>query len=256
MKVKNAYLRIKNRKWPTIVLEFEDGSQKSFAVHADEEAAKAVLQTIRNRIALGTFVVTDYIRKLPQNLTLQDLAEDYLKYRKSAAARNIISAKTLRLDRNALDCLMRYFSPKIKLNRISKSLMNEFVEILLKEKNERNEPYSITTINIYLRHLSSAFSWAVDKGYLQENPLLKFQKPKIRRNKEPRYLTDEEIQLFRDHFADKPPWRLDVFNLALWTGLRVSGIVRLKADDLIEENIYGKTAAIWRRCRRSSVMPR
>ena len=130
MKVKHVRLRTKGRKWPCITLVFYDGQTKSFTVRDDPEIAGEVVKSIRHKIYLGTFVITDYIPDLlAPSIKLSSFREIYKKHREKEKDLHIISPNTLRLDQDTLSVFIRAISDH-ELQKINESKIDEFVKYL------------------------------------------------------------------------------------------------------------------------------
>ena len=120
----------------------------------------------------------------------------------------------------------------LPLRLIKKDEIDKFKITLLRLKHTR------TYINILLRTLSSAFTYAKGKGYIPENLFIKKDKNapvylKVDK-KGPRFLLRAEIAALKNAIDD--PEFLSLVEVALNTGLRREEIVRLKMQDIDLEN--------------------
>jgi integrase len=102
----------------------------------------------------------------------------------------------------------------------------------------RSLSLSDTYVNILLRALRAAFNSALSVGYLSENPFVKKKHQEaviFALNKElPRYLTMDEISSLLKAI-DNPAFKVAVY-IYLYTGMRRSELVNLKAQDLDLQN--------------------
>jgi site-specific recombinase XerD len=235
---KNAYLRTKNRKYPQIILTMPDGSTRSFSVKSDLKTAEEVLETVRRKIALKTFNIDEYVQSPKSKMTLEDFNLIYLKHRAREASLGRLSEMTIALDRHAWSLFIEKIGGKTRLIDISEATINKFIDILLNSETRLGNPYKHTSINSYLRHLGSAFSFAKERKLIDHNPFRDVKKIPV--NKTIRVLTKEEIQRLRDYFSERIPWQLDALNLALWTGCRLESVIKIKAKDLIWEQLDGR----------------
>jgi integrase/recombinase XerD len=83
--------------------------------------------------------------------------------------------------------------------------------------------------------LRSVFSFAVDKGYLSENPIAGVKFREERRQKF-QALPDHKIKKLIDHFNTDTPRNNLIFRLILLTGARPSEIFTLKVSDVNLDN--------------------
>lgn len=126
------------------------------------------------------------------------------------AMRGDLDDDTLRADDLALRLLMDVVGKKAALRAIDKAKIDKFRAVSL----ARVKPQSVNT---YLRHIKASLNAAVELGYIEKVPKIKFAKvPK----RYPATLTKKEINkiLARAKKDDYQMWR--IIGFALWTGCR------------------------------------
>lgn len=230
-KIKSVFLRHKGRKYPYIIFHFADGHEQCFTVHADLITAQQVLAEIQRKLALKIFRLDDYLQT--SQVTLAQFAELWLRFRVQQQRLGRISAATLQTDGHTFARFLRSVKHSTPLSEITPDRIDKFCVELLNQKNKNGSPYKPGAINVYLRHLSAAFSWAADeKRLIQRNPLHRYKKLKTDNQK--RYLSKDAIAQVREFLQDHPAWHLDLLNLALWTGLRRAEIWSLKSSSLVQ----------------------
>ena len=89
--------------------------------------------------------------------------------------------------------------------------------------------------------LNTFFQFLKDYGYIDDNPMERTNRPKIRTEHKVTYLTKEEIESVLDEIrtqstAQKRSRDLCIVSLALSTGLRVSAITQINLEDINMEN--------------------
>ena len=89
--------------------------------------------------------------------------------------------------------------------------------------------------------LNTFFQFLKDYGYIDDNPMERTNRPKIRTEHKVTYLTKEEIETVLDEIrmhstAQKRSRDLCIVSLALSTGLRVSAITQINIEDINLEN--------------------
>ena len=238
---KSAYLRIQHHKHPQIELRWTDGTRKFFTVKTDQKTAQEIVETIKRKIALKTFDITQYIETPESSMTLEKFYDLYMKYRDREVSLGNIEPNTVVNDQSAFKLFIEILGPKVEIRSSEETEIKKFIHHLIhvrKTKYGRN--YSPRSIQSYLKHLTGAFSYAMRTGLISDNPFLQVQKPKIGRKKI-RFLSEEEIEKFRICFNDQPQWKIDSFNFALWTGCRLSSIVTVKKEDLLKKHWKDET---------------
>jgi site-specific recombinase XerD len=88
-----------------------------------------------------------------------------------------------------------------------------------------------TSVNIFLRHVKSALSFAVRNGYLGKNPAAAVSLCRVPTNSEPRYLTEVEIEKLREGAADNPEL-LQMIDFSLRTGARRAELTNIRWADI------------------------
>lgn len=138
------------------------------------------------------------------------IIEEYLRQNENRKSKN-----TLRLDRYFLEKLIAY-TPDIQ---IKNSDVEKFVQYLTKT-------YSLTTVNMAIRHLKSIFIWLTEHDYIKTNPFSEIKEFKIP-EKLPKYLTDSEVEKLLKTASWKPHTHM-IFALGLFAGLRRNEILNAK----------------------------
>jgi len=210
-----------------IKLSFHDANPRYFTPVCAEEEIPGIISHINHLITLGKFSPEDFIPGLQAELmTMIQLSEEYLQYRKKAVGRDQISKGTYINDYDALHKFTTFIGKEKPIRRIGREDIEKFVEYLHSIKNKHDRHYKNGGIMAKIRHLKIAFSYAVQMDYIPKNPLLRFSLPRENKIKETfRYLYEDEIKTFREYFSNKPPHQLDIFDFALNTGMRAGGIL-------------------------------
>lgn len=88
---------------------------------------------------------------------------------------------------------------------------------------------SNSTRRTYRNHLKAFYAWAVNMGYVDENPVEKLPNPRIPRSR-PHPITPEDLQVL----VQTPMRRRTraMILLAVYQGLRVHEIVKLRGEDI------------------------
>ena len=149
------------------------------------------------------------------------------QYQKQSELDNKKSRNT---DNSRFKVLNEFFKPLTPIKDIKVDKIEQLKEYLLEEKE-----VSTTTVNRYLELLSALLSYAVNQGYLKENPCKKVKKYKSK-NYTVRYLSEsEEKRLFKY----LPEYLKPIVEFALATGLRKQNIFDLqwKQIDFIKNTI-------------------
>lgn len=239
--VEKVYLA-KGRKWPELQFYYVDGTRGSKALHCDWKTANKILEKIRNRIALGNFEMRDFFTLKVKSITLADASIEYIDKRDRDVRINKLSKNTLNTDYFSLKILIEVVGKKILVGKINKDVILKFMLVLKEEKkNQYGVNYSDSSIRVYLKHLSSFFSWAIDQGYATSNPIIGIVKP-LEKGKQAgnmKLLNQEYLKKLREYLQKKPEWQLDVLNFSLGTGARRGEIIKVKKKDLVNLKVKG-----------------
>ena len=240
-RAKYAVLRYKGRKYPKITITFEDGLSKSITVHADVKAARTLLMEIKRKIKLGILNIEDYLKTTKVTLiTLNEFYFQYMEYRKKLVDLEFLSKATYQHDILALNLLINKVGKDVRLAKLNEDDIINFLVLLKDSINKNGKPYKPGAINSYIKHLKSAFSWAVREKLIIENPwrdvpmLLNPDEGKFR------FISEENIDKIRRYLKTKPSWQLDVFNLGLWTGARRDELFNINTQSLYIDDIKGE----------------
>ena len=239
---KNVYVIHRNRKYPRILFVFPDNSRRSFKILSSVETAEQIAAEIRRKLDLGTFKIQDYIQDLnKQSITLEELANRYMAFREREYEKGMLSKKTIQTDRNSFVRIMEILPPDTLLDKITEADIDRFIEYYHKKSNYKSETYSTHSISTYLRHLRAAFRWAVQHGYMRENPIVNLRKKIIERSKEIRFYTPEQIALLDEWFdAQRSTWYKDAFHFCLSTGVRAESVITANIHNIRSEFIDGR----------------
>jgi integrase len=118
----------------------------------------------------------------------------------------------------------------IPLRAITPARLYAYQAKRLKETTARGTPVQPSTVRRELLYLSSLMTFAVKRGWVEDNPVRKIEKP---RESPPRedYFTPEEIRRLLET-PTNPHLRM-AFLLSLLTGLRRGEIIRLRRSDVL-----------------------
>jgi len=150
--------------------------------------------------------------------TLDEFTKEYVGHSSSTK-----SWKTYEADRNALRRL-RETVGNIPMSSLSTSHLEQFRINELK----RVKP---TSLNIYLRHIKSALSFAVRNGYIEKNPAAGLPLIRVPQNNIPRYLSTAEVVRLRDAAACDLEL-LQMIDFCLRTGARRGELVSVRWADV------------------------
>ena len=233
---------------PRLVLTFENAKTKYITLKSlrstdpdDRKAAQIKCDAINREIALDLYNPGKHFAN--DGLTLVDFAKKYYQHRQRLVDSQKISPRTFVNDKEAFNHLVDAIANPTLLS-IDQDTVKTFVEHMA-EKPMRNRPgiRSNENINVQLRALSSAWSWAVYQGLAEDNPFKKFPKLRMKNTRDNiRVFHPSELDRFRQYFLDKPPAHRAAFEFALATMARAGGIARLNEKDIFTEVVDGQPA--------------
>lgn len=233
-KAKLAFIE-KTRKWPMFVVVYEDGSRRKFTKHLTWPEAEIKLAEIRNRIELQSFDLADYTKRRLRSERIGDASIDYMAEREDSIVLGGIKVGTFDKDEDSLILLIGYVGKNKFISDIDKKTIQDFVIYLKTEKQKRyGGHYADGSIRSYLKSLSGFFSWNVEKGYCEKNPIGQFfeRAGKLSKDQVPKDANEEQIKALREQFKGKPEWHADSFNFSTWTSARASEVLNVKAEDV------------------------
>lgn len=181
----------------------------------------ALLREAKLKIQLkeGSFVQKN-------NLTLQDLSEEYLNYQQ-----NILSPKTFRTYSDRIELINGHIG-YVKLRNINAKILDKFYNYL---KNEhitvKGTPYSPTTIQSYYAIINNMLEVAIKWDYISYNPNTRIEKPKRTRADVQCYSPDE-VDLLLQCVMKEPLKYQAIIILALDLGCRRGELTGLTWDDI------------------------
>ncbi len=151
-------------------------------------------------------------------INLEAFFEKYMEY-----ADSVKRPRTIRTDQYAWKRFSTWFVQiqRKYVDQITGSLFEDFRIYLL------NKGLQKTLINITHRHLSSMFSFAVNEGYMDLNPLKKIRLYKIKQTI-PKFLSKIQIELIIQQANEHSTQASLVFGLGIFAGLRKNEIANAR----------------------------
>lgn len=133
---------------------------------------------------------------------------------------------TARIDKRALQSFVN-FCGDINLARIDFNLIESYKKSLI------DSGLSKTTVNMYLRHLKSIFTYAVNSNFIKDNPFKKAKQIKQDKNI-PKFLTPEQAEELLESVKDKSIY-LPIL-ISVQTGARAQEVITLKWENVDLKN--------------------
>jgi len=194
-------MRLFRRKSGLYHVQISRNKKRSLGTR-DTREARAIFREMQKEQLRGRLFDLEKV----QRLSLKDFIKIYLEYRE-----NNVSGTTLKKDALSLKLLAEAISPSVLVQAINNNKIEEFKKIC------RARKASNITINGYLRHIKSAFSYALEEKIIDKKPRFKMYPEE---KNLPRVLSPEEIDTILKTVRDKnlEEWRYFVFEL--WTGAR------------------------------------
>lgn len=136
---------------------------------------------------------------VPKNhLTIQQLSEEYLNYKKS-----ILSPKTYRTYCQRMILINEHID-YVKVINITAKILDKFYTYLRTEHlSSKGTPYSSTTLQDYYALINNMLEFAVKWDYLNFNPNTKIEKQKKARSNASCYSKEDMIKLLQ-YLMQKP----------------------------------------------------
>lgn len=195
-------------------VEFARGKKKSLGTK-DKKLAERLFKELQKEALKGKLILLEKNDKI----TFQEFLDEYLAWSQATKAHT-----TARRDKYALKNFISFIG-NIPLRLINQKKIEDYI-VYLRQKN-----YTVTSINIELRHLKSAFSRAKDWGYIKENPFSKI-KPLREEQKPPAFISPEEMQHIMEYLRDKDQTFYRVVFFTLETGARRTEVFQVRWEDI------------------------
>lgn len=201
------------------VVRIKGGASES-ATFPNRTKALLWARNIESAIEEGRHFQTSEAKKH----TLKELIERYEKKYPNKIATSKQAAQLLWWKEQLGDKLLSFITP---------SVIGEFRDKLLEGSTVRGSPRSNSTVARYLAVISHVFRVAVKEyGWINENPVLKVEKPSEPRGRV-RFLDNEERdRLLEACQASKNPYLYTIVVLSISTGMRQGEIMNLKWKDV------------------------
>lgn len=162
----------------------------------------------------------------------------YLERCQAAAMTERRSWRTYHKDVETLRRWVEVMGDDYTLNRVDRKMVLAFRDKMMARRKANGNPLAPGYINGYLRHLSAAWNWALENEYVNNNPFKQVSKvPERRHLHRIKVLDGDQVQAFRSWLARRPPWHLNAFNFALWTGCRPGEVYQAKHQDIQHKRV-------------------
>lgn len=148
------------------------------------------------------------------------------------------SPETVKWYKRTITAFLKHQKYKLKtVDRISTDHLREF---LYWGRLERD--WTADTFLVYYKGIKSFLKWCEGRGYIHENPILKIEKPKLKK-KLPKRISKDEALLVLDHaFNQQNAYRFQryrdraVLAVMIYAGLRSKEVLQLKIQDIDLDN--------------------
>lgn len=227
-------------------IDYRDGSGKR---HRERIGSRAeALEALRSRqreIADGRFT-SPHARSRARSLTFRQLALEALEHKRLR-----IRPRSYDTDCRRLDAVLRRIGAIPAASITPQLLANLFLDLGRTGAvpgRPRRVGLTGSTLNRYRSLISSIFTWAIQVGRLEVNPLGAVKRYRENPSRV-RYLLDEEEKRLRDVIRRDCPAREAEFDLALYTGMRKGEQLTMKWADV---DLVNGTARV---CGKSGVRP-
>jgi integrase len=210
-------------------IDYRDGAGKRHRerIGAHDDALDE-LRSRRREVRDGRFTPPRE-RAQAKSLTFRELATESLEHKRLR-----VRPRSYDTDRRRLDAILRRIGAVPAAEITPQLLANLFLDL---GKNGADPgrpcPEGLTgsTLNRYRALISSIFTWAIQVGRLQVNPLTAVKRYPESASRV-RYLLDDEEQLLREVIRRDCPEREAELDLALFTGMRKGEQLTLRWTDV------------------------
>ncbi len=208
-------MKLFQRKNGTWYVQFSRGKKKSLKTK-DAKTAQDLFDAMEKEYLEGRLHILDSVERI----TLEQYKDKFVANRQDK------SPRTRSLDSLALRSLGECIGHTTALKTINKAKIDKF------KKASMAKGLSKTSLNVYLRHIRKALNEAFEDGYLPKP--VKVEEVKVDKPL-PRILTKEERTQILTNAAKEDPDMHRIILFALWTGCRVSEILRIRWQHVQED---------------------
>lgn len=191
-------MKLKKRANGFYYIYYGRDNRKSLKTRNGDEATK-LFNMEKDLIKKGK--VVEFEKK--SRITLNQFKDEYLKAREQAIVLGDITEGTLKNDTRAFKNFIEAVGD-IPVRKVDRDIINKFKSKLLLVSKLMERERRKNGINILLRSLKAAFTFAISKGYIEKNP---FFKPIGQRkddilfnieNKKPRFFETKQVLALQD----------------------------------------------------------
>lgn len=186
----------------------------------DESVARGIYRKIKKEVLMGRVVSLDKDKKIP----FEEFVKEYIEYRKNVGKEDA----TVRLDEIALKKFKDYVGNKV-MNMVNARDVDGFHAHVL------STGCKPTSLNLYIRHLKTAFKTALRWGYITQNFYADVKQMSVS-EKYDRILRNDEILILLKTIDD-----IDFRYYVLWalfTGCRAGDILSITWEKVESDCIF------------------
>lgn len=142
-----------------------------------------------------------------------------------------INFRGYKFEKYRLQAFKRYFYPHNKpIGDFSFADASNYINSRVKQGMSKG------TIGREINTLKRIMTWALEQGYLTQDPLVKLKR--VKGNKRVRYLSEKECDLVLDTCRTRYPEIWEAVFVALNTGFRLSNILSLLPEDFRQDQVW------------------
>lgn len=176
-----------------------------------------------------------YHNKYPENqknsYTFDNLEIDFIAHQKK---QDKVSESSYKVYSNTFNKLKIFFKAR-NIEDITIKELEDFVDDLKVTYKLSNK-----TINNLIQYVKNFYSFAIKRNYISKNPSVALDQLKTIKNKNKKNFTDEQIKNILFHMKENEhPIYFVIFNIAIYTGMRIGEILNIQYEDIKTEKGIG-----------------
>lgn len=233
------------RKRPYLLIIYSDNTTKTITVRnvnlrEDPKLALHIAEKLKRQIEIEAAEFRFDIKKYSmrtESITVEQLFGEYLSYVKKQVEAGNLASGTLNTYTSYLNLIAETMGRE-RVTDVTAEMIEDYLDKMVASTTTRNESYSGYSLNTQLAIGKAAFSFAQKRQYVADNPFKHVAQVKAK--KPFKFMNEYEVAAMREGLAaTNRIWAVDLFDVGIATGLRISGLLDMNFKDYQQIDVDG-----------------